>query len=57
VVVTLSSYTSNEDMAEARLVLSDLGEPDVPMQIVANRGRARPGAYAVLTDLEACLWT
>ena len=29
VVVTLSTYTQDEDMAEARLVLSDLGEPEV----------------------------
>jgi HAD superfamily hydrolase (TIGR01509 family) len=54
-VVTLSSYTWDEDMAEARLVLSDLGEPDAPMRVVANRSAARPGAYATLADLQACL--
>lgn len=54
-VVTLSSYTWEEDMAEALLVVSDLGEPGAPMEIVANRGAANPGQYVTLKDLEACL--
>ena len=36
-MVTLSSYTLEEDMTDALLVVSDLGEPDVPMTVVANR--------------------
>ncbi len=54
-VVTLSSYTWEEDMQEALLVVSDLGEPGEPMQIVANRSKARPGEYVTLSDLNACL--
>ncbi|MEA4909625.1 MAG: HAD-IA family hydrolase [Anaerolineaceae bacterium] len=54
-IVTLSSYTWDEDMQEALLVISDLGEPGAPMQIVANRSKARPGDYITLKDLEACL--
>lgn len=54
-VVTLSSYTQEEDMSEALLVVSDLGEPGAPMQIMANRSKANPGEYIVLKDLEACL--
>ncbi len=54
-VVTLSSYTIDEDMHEAVLVASQLGDPDTPMQVLANRGKASPGAYITLSDLEACL--
>lgn len=55
VIVTLSAFTRDEDTSGARLVLSDLGEPDAPMRVVANRSRARPGGHVVLSDLEACL--
>ncbi len=54
-VVTLSSYTVDEDMSEALLVLSDLGDPGAPMHVLANRGKARPGSYLTLDDLAACL--
>jgi HAD superfamily hydrolase (TIGR01509 family) len=54
-VVTLSSYTWDEDMHEALLVVSDLGEPEAPLKLVANRSPARPGTYITLPDLEACL--
>jgi HAD superfamily hydrolase (TIGR01509 family) len=54
-VVTLSTYTQHEDMREATMVLSDLGDPGRGMQIISNRGRARPGAYMTLHDLVACL--
>jgi HAD superfamily hydrolase (TIGR01509 family) len=54
-IVTLSSYTWEEDMSGALLVVSDLGEPDQPMQIVANRSKSNPGQYITLQDLEACL--
>jgi HAD superfamily hydrolase (TIGR01509 family) len=54
-VVTLSSYTVNEDMQEATLVLSHLGDPDTPMRVLANRGQARPGTFMTLSDFEACL--
>jgi HAD superfamily hydrolase (TIGR01509 family) len=54
-VVTLSTYTHNEDMHEATMVLSDLGDPGQPMHIIANRGRAKPDSYITLNDLAACL--
>jgi hypothetical protein len=42
-------------MTEALLVVSDLGEPDAPMKIIANRSKAKPGKYITLSDLNACL--
>jgi HAD superfamily hydrolase (TIGR01509 family) len=54
-VVTLSSYTVDEDMHEAILVVSHLGDPENPMRVLANRGQATPTTYITLRDLEACL--
>ena len=54
-VVTLSSYTTQEDMHEAILVVSQLGDPGNPARIIANRGRATPGPFITLSDLQACL--
>ena len=54
-VVTLSSYTWSEDMQEAILVVSDLGEEDQPMQVISNHSKAQPQSYIRLKDLEACL--
>jgi HAD superfamily hydrolase (TIGR01509 family) len=54
-VVTLSSYTEQEDMHEAILVVSNLGEPDRPMHLLANRGQATPATCITLRDLAACL--
>ncbi len=54
-VVTLSSYTWGEDMHEALLVVSDLGEPDTPARVILNQSKARPGACIQLSDLQACL--
>lgn len=54
-VVTVSGYTEEEDMSEAVLVLSSLGDPEEPARVLANRGGADPGATIGLDDLEACL--
>ncbi len=54
-VITLSNYTEQEDMHEAILVVSNLGEPDRPMHLLANRGQATPATYITLHDLAACL--
>jgi HAD superfamily hydrolase (TIGR01509 family) len=54
-LVTLSSYTQEEDMSEALLVVSDLGEPQQPMRVVVNRSQARPGGFIRLEDVEDCL--
>ncbi len=53
-VVTLSSYTAEEDMSEAVLVVSSLGAPGEPARVIANRGAARPGELVTLADLDAC---
>ncbi|HEY3763805.1 MAG TPA: HAD-IA family hydrolase [Gaiellales bacterium] len=54
-VVTISSYTGQEDMREAALVVSDLGDPGAPMRVLANRSPATPGELITLADLQACL--
>ena len=53
-VVTVSSYTAEEDMGEAALVVSSLGDPDHPARVLANRSAARPGEQVTLTDLDLC---
>jgi HAD superfamily hydrolase (TIGR01509 family) len=52
-VVTVSSYTGEEDMSEAVLVVSSLGDPDEPARVLANRSAARPGDQVTLADLDA----
>ena len=54
-VVTLSSYTGEEDMREAVLVVTSLGDPGAPARVVANRSAAHPGDQVTVADLEACL--
>ena len=53
-VVTVSSYTADEDMSEAVLVLSTLGDPGEPSVVLANRGGANPREFVTLADLDAC---
>jgi len=53
-VVTVSGYTAEEDMSEAALVVSSLGDPGEPARVLANRGAARPGDLLTLEDLDAC---
>ena len=54
-VVTVSSYTAEEDMSEAVLVVTSLGDPGTPAQVLANRGTANPGELVTLNDLQDCL--
>jgi HAD superfamily hydrolase (TIGR01509 family) len=57
-LVTVNGYTRDEDNSEAVLVVSELGDPDrPPIEVLANRGKAKPGDYVTLADLEACLET
>jgi len=56
-LVTLSTYTVEEDMSEALLVVSDLGDPGHPMKVFANRSKARPGECITVSDLAALLAT
>ncbi|HEX5898425.1 MAG TPA: HAD-IA family hydrolase [Solirubrobacteraceae bacterium] len=54
-VVTVSGYTAQEDMSEALLVVSSLGDPKEPARVLANRTAARPGDQVTLADLQTCL--
>lgn len=55
-LVTVNGYTRDEDFGEAALVVSELGDPGrPPVEVLANRSGARPGAYLTLADLRACL--
>lgn len=51
-LVTVSRFTAGEDFSEAALVLSDLGDPERPMGVIANRSRAAPAGMVRLADLE-----
>jgi HAD superfamily hydrolase (TIGR01509 family) len=53
-VVTVSGYTADEDMGEATLVVSSLGDPGDPARVLANRSAARPGQLVTLADLDLC---
>jgi len=53
-VVTVSGYTAEEDMSEAVMVVTSLGDPGEPAVVLANRGGAAPGELVTLTDLDAC---
>jgi beta-phosphoglucomutase-like phosphatase (HAD superfamily) len=53
-VVTVSSYTIDEDMSEAALVVSSLGDPGDPAQVLASRVPIEIGDLVTLADLDAC---
>ena len=54
-VVTVSGYTAAEDMSEAVLVVTSLGDPGVAPHVLSNRSSARPEELVTLADLKACL--
>lgn len=55
-LVTVNGYTRDEDFTEAVLVVDELGDPGrPPIEVLANRGAARPGDFLTLDDLRACL--
>jgi HAD superfamily hydrolase (TIGR01509 family) len=55
-LVTLNDYTRDEDMREAVLVVSSLGDPGgEATTVIARRCAARPGGWVTLGDLEDCL--
>jgi HAD superfamily hydrolase (TIGR01509 family) len=55
-VVTVSTYTAEEDFSEASLVVTSLGEPNGERTVIlANRSKADPHRWVVLNDLAACL--
>lgn len=53
-VVTVSSYTADEDMSEAALVVTSLGDPGEPAVVLANRTAAQPGELVTLDELDVC---
>jgi HAD superfamily hydrolase (TIGR01509 family) len=54
-VVTVSSFTQGDDFTRAALVVSGLGDPGEPMEVLANRSGATPNGCVELRDLEAVL--
>jgi HAD superfamily hydrolase (TIGR01509 family) len=54
-VVTVSSYTRDEDFAGAALVVSSLGDPGETAEIFANRSGATPNGRVTLEDIAAVL--
>ncbi len=55
-VVTVSSYTKNEDFSKAALVLTCLGDPGGEVcEVLQNRSAARPGCWLKASDLEDVL--
>lgn len=57
-LVTVSSYTAEEDFAGASLVVSSLGDPDAtPITVMANPLHLEVGPYVSLSDIEAILRT
>jgi HAD superfamily hydrolase (TIGR01509 family) len=53
-VVTVSGYTAEEDMREAVMVVTSLGDPGEPAVVLASRAGAQPGDLVTLADLDAC---
>lgn len=56
-VVTISSFTAEEDFAGAALVLDHLGDPDNPLTVIDAQGGVRPDGMVQVPDLEALLAT
>ncbi|MGB3953764.1 MAG: HAD-IA family hydrolase, partial [Brooklawnia sp.] len=50
-IVTISSYTADEDFTGAAAVVSDLGEPDAPMRVLANAAGLDLGGMVTLDAL------
>ena len=53
--VTVSSYTGEEDFSEAALVVTNLGDPGTPIDVLRNPDTAPLGEYVTLADLRALL--
>ena len=55
-LITVNGYTRGENFDGAVLVVSELGDPGrPPIEVLANRGVARPGDYVTLGDLRDCI--
>ena len=56
-IVTVSSYTADEDFSGAALVLSSLGDPDEPATVLAADAGIRPTDFVRISDIAALLAT
>ena len=54
-IVTVSSFTADEDFSGAALVLDHLGDPAVPLTVIAAPAAVRPAGMVTVRDLEALL--
>jgi HAD superfamily hydrolase (TIGR01509 family) len=55
-LVTVNGYTQDEDMSEAVLVVSELGDPgEPPIEVLADRAGVHPQGMVTLDDLQACM--
>ena len=54
-VVTVSSYTGEDDFSGAALILSDLGDPESPMTVLAAPAGITPSGFVSLDDLAALI--
>ena len=56
-IVTVSSYTRDEDFAGAALVVSSLGDPDTHTEVLATAAGISPTEYVRIDDIVALLTT
>ena len=54
-IVTVSSFTADEDFTGAALVLSHLGDPDNPLTVISAPAGVRPEGMVTTTHLEQLL--
>lgn len=55
-LVTVNGYTRDEDLDEALLIVSELGDPGrEPVEVLANRADVTVGDYVTLDVLEGCI--
>ena len=54
-VVTVSSFTAEDDFTGAALILSDLGDPDAPPTVIASPAGITPAGHLTLADLTALI--
>ncbi len=54
-LVTVSSFTTEDDFSAASLVVSHLGDPDNPLTVIAAPVGVRPDRLVTVTDLERLL--
>jgi len=52
-VVTVSEFCRSEEFPEAALVVSSLGDPGLPLRVIANRTALAFGDQMQLSDLAA----